>query len=214
MQEHKNSISTINLEFWDETKKLQSSQKRTEKENSSQLSSPLPLLQANKVKEEERNKKATLTLLNNGGEITFLRDGICPKLSISEKEWQLFYRNQKYDMVWWFTVQISLVACHLGIGQMEILDWTEVGEWGWESKIWKSSLFLSHKHDIQICGWKHLKVSWDLESILWLKAHEPPGVLCLQLWPNNSAIKFKQFVSSETKLRNKIALDFLLHCFT
>lgn len=191
MQEHKNSISTINLEFWDETKKLQSSQKRTEKENSSQLSSPLPLLQANKVKEEERNKKATLTLLNNGGEITFLRDGICPKLSISEKEWQLFYRNQKYDMVWWFTVQISLVACHLGIGQMEILDWTEVGEWGWESKIWKSSLFLSHKHDIQICGWKHLKVSWDLESILWLKAHEPPGVLCLQLWPNNSAIKFK-----------------------
>lgn len=29
-------------------------------------------------------------------------------------------------------------------------DWTEVGEWGRESKIWKSSLFPSCKHDTDL----------------------------------------------------------------
>lgn len=90
------------------------------------------------------------------------------------------YRNQKYDMVWWFTVQIFLVACQLGVGQMEILDWTEVGEWGWESKIWKSFLFPSHRHDRDL--W--MKLSWSLRRLgrffCWLKpwlSHQ--GYLCL-----------------------------------
>lgn len=142
MQEHKNNAVTFSLQSFEVKQKkiiIKPAKNWKEKWVSTKLNYH--------YSKQKRRKEITVMLLDNLEKINFQRKELSNIINF-RKRMVIILQESK---AWYGSMIYSadfFVVCQLSIGQMEILDWTEVGEWGWESKIWKSSLFPSHKHDI------------------------------------------------------------------